>query len=281
MGIFDGKVALVTGAARGQGRSHARALAEEGADVIAIDICSQIDSIQFPLATPADLAETASIVSSMGRRVVAAEADVRDYGALKRVIDQAVEELDGLDTVVANAGICSLGRVEDLTIEEWQDTIDVNLTGVFNTAKASIPHLRKRGAGSSLVFTSSVFGLTAAENTGNYAAAKHGVVGLMKVLALELARESIRVNAVCPASVDTDLIHNPVVQSLYFPEEEHPTREQAAALDGPFAASHALPTPWLDPQDISNAVMFLASDLARFITGVALPVDAGFLIKKL
>jgi SDR family mycofactocin-dependent oxidoreductase len=274
---LEGKVAFITGAARGQGRSHAVRLAEEGADIIAVDIASQIDTVPFPMATPGDLAETVDQVEALDRRIVATQVDARDYDALKAALDDGVAQLGRLDIVSANAGIVSFGRVEELTERAWQDMIDVNLTGVWHTVKAAIPHLRTAGGGS-IVITSSGAGLKGLPNTGHYTAAKHGVVGLMRTLANELAPDMVRVNTVHPGSVDTDMIQNQATYHLFVPAHDggEITREEVLPS---FRATNALPIPWVDPIDVSNAVLFLASDEARYITGVTLPVDAGVLIK--
>ncbi|PJJ55182.1 mycofactocin-coupled SDR family oxidoreductase [Compostimonas suwonensis] len=277
MGRVEGRVAFVTGAARGQGRSHAIRLAQEGADIIAVDICSQIDSVPFPMGTPEDLAETVRQVEALDRRIVATQADTRDFGALQAALDAGVAELGRLDIVAANAGIGSFGPADELPEETWRDVVDTNLTGVWHTAKAAIPHLRAGGRGGSMILTSSAAGLMAYPNMAHYVAAKHGVVGLMRTLALELAPDMIRVNSVHPTSVNTPMIHNPATYALFAPDlsEEERTLETLTAR---FATMNALPIPWVEALDISNAVLFLASDEARYITGVTLPVDAGTLI---
>jgi (+)-trans-carveol dehydrogenase len=276
MGRVEGKVAFITGAARGQGRAHAVRLAEEGADIIAVDICGQIATVPAAMATRDDLDETVSLVKALDRRIVAAEADVRDYAQLAGVLADGVTELGRLDIVCANAGIYSLGQLADLSEEAWQDTIDVNLTGEWHTCKAAIPHLIAGGRGGSMILISSSIGLRAIANLGHYGSAKHGVVGLMRTLALELAPHSIRVNSIHPGCVDTLMIQNPSMYSLLMPDVEAPTRDQVAAV---YQSLNALPVPWAEPRDISNAVLFLASDEARYVTGVALPVDAGVIIK--
>jgi SDR family mycofactocin-dependent oxidoreductase len=270
-------VAFITGAARGQGRSHAIRLAQEGADIIAVDITKQIDSVPYAMATPDDLAETVKQVEALGRRIVAAQADVRDYDALKQALDDGVAELGRLDIVSANAGIFSYGTLAELPEQTWQDMIDTNLTGAWHAAKAAIPHLRAAGGGS-MILTSSTMGLMAIPNLGHYVAAKHGVVGLMRTLALELAPDFIRVNSIHPASVDTDMVHNAAMYALFAPDlpEDQRTRQTLAPR---FQALEVLPIPWVEPADISNAVLFLASDEARYITGITLPVDAGQLLK--
>jgi (+)-trans-carveol dehydrogenase len=276
MGRVEGKVAFITGAARGQGRSHAVRLAEEGADIIAVDICTQIATVPAAMATRDDLDETVSLVKALDRRIVAAEADVRDYAQLAGVLADGVTELGRLDIVCANAGIYSIGQLADLSEEAWQDTIDVNLTGEWHTCKAAIPHLIAGGRGGSMILISSSIGLRAIANLGHYGSAKHGVVGLMRTLALELAPHSIRVNSIHPGCVDTLMIQNPSMYSLLMPDVEEPSRDQVAAV---YQSLNALPVPWAEPRDISNAVLFLASDEARYVTGVALPVDAGVIIK--
>ncbi|MCC9196865.1 mycofactocin-coupled SDR family oxidoreductase [Arthrobacter sp. zg-Y820] len=272
MGRVEGKVAFVTGAARGQGRSHAIRLAQEGADIIAVDICRQMDTVHYPMATAEDLQQTVKDVEALDRRIVAIEADVRDFAALKAAVDEGVAELGRLDIVCGNAGIAGFARAEELSDAEWGDMMDVNLTGVWHTAKAAIPHLKAGGNGGSIILTSSTAGLMGIENSAHYVAAKHGVVGLMRALALELAPDMIRVNTVHPTGVDTDMIQNQVIYKLFAPDLADPTREQIAER---FQPLNVLPIPWVEPVDISNAVLFLASDEARYITGVTLPVDAG------
>ena len=277
-GRVAGKVAFITGAARGQGRSHAIRLAQEGADIIAVDLCGQVDSVPYAMATPADLAETVKEVEALDRRIVATQADVRDYGALKTALDDGVAQLGHLDIVSANAGIFSFGRADVLEEKTWQDMIDVNLTGVWHAAKAAIPHLKAGGQGGSIVLTSSTAGLMPFENMAHYTAAKHGVVGLMRVLAVELAPDFIRANSVHPTSVNTDMIHNAATYELFAPDLA-PEQRTKEVLGERFQTLNTLPIKWVEPRDISNAVLFLASDEARYITGVTLPVDAGSLLK--
>ena len=277
-GRVEGKVAFITGAARGQGRSHALTLAREGADIIAVDITKQIDTVPYPMATPDDLTETVNQVEALGRRIVAAQADVRDYDALKQALDEGVAELGRLDIVSANAGVFGFGTVQELAEQTWRDMIDVNLTGEWHAVKAAIPHLRAGGSGGSIILTSSTMGLKAEPNIGHYNSAKHGVVGLMRTLALELAPDMIRVNALAPTTVNTDMIHNSATYELFAPDLPAAERTREA-LAPRFQDLNALPIPWVEPADISNAVLFLASDEARYITGVALPVDDGQMIK--
>ena len=272
-GRLEGKVAFITGAARGQGRSHAVRLAQEGADIIAVDLCGQIGTVPYPMATPEDLAQTVKAVEALDRRIVATQADVREYGAVKAALDEGVAQLRRLDIVSANAGIFSSGTLEEIEETAWQDMLDVNLTGVWHTAKAAIPHLKAVGGGS-IVLTSSTAGLEAIPHIGHYVAAKHGVVGLMRTLAVELAPYMIRVNSVHPTAVNTDMIHNAAGYELFAPDlpENERTKEVLAPR---FQALNALPIPWVEAVDISNAVLWLASDEARYVTGVTLPVDAG------
>jgi SDR family mycofactocin-dependent oxidoreductase len=275
-GRVEGKVAFITGAARGQGRSHAVRLAQEGADIIAVDLCAQVGSVPYPMATPEDLANTVKEVEALDRRIVAARADVRDYAGLKLALDDGVAQLGRLDIVCSNAGICSFGAAAELDETTWQDMIDINLTGMWHACKAAIPHLIVGGRGGSIVITSSDAGLKAYQNLAHYVSAKHGVVGLMRTLALELAPHLIRVNSLHPSTVNTDMIQNEATYRLFRPDLQNPGPQELAQAG---VSINALPIPWLEPVDISNAVLFLASDEARYITGVTLPVDAGFLVK--
>jgi len=275
MGRVEGKVAFITGAARGQGRSHAIRLAQEGADIVAVDLCAQVESVAYPMATPKDLEETVAEVEALGRRIVAEQADVRDYAQLSRVLNEAVATLGRLDIVCANAGIYSQGVMADLPEQKWCDMIDINLTGVWHTCKAAIPHLVAAGGGC-MILTSSAVALRPSINIGHYGAAKHGVVGLTRTLALELAKDMIRVNSVHPTGVDTLMIQNDAMYRQLAPGVEHPTKEDLATV---LRSLNVLPIPWVEAIDVSNAVLFLASDEARYVTGVALPVDAGMALK--
>jgi (+)-trans-carveol dehydrogenase len=276
-GRVEGKVAFITGAARGQGRAHAVRLAQEGADIIAIDICKQIDSVQIPLATPEDLAETADLVKGHNRRIYTAEVDVRDYDALKAAVDAGVEQMGRLDIIVANAGIGNGGATLDKTSEgDWTDMIDVNLGGVWKTVKAGVPHILAGGRGGSIILTSSVGGLKAYPHTGHYVAAKHGVVGLMRTFAVELGAQNIRVNSVHPTNVNTPLFMNDGTMKLFRPDLENPGPEDMKVVG---QLMHTLPIGWVEPEDIANAVLFLASDEARYVTGVTLPIDGGSCLK--
>jgi (+)-trans-carveol dehydrogenase len=276
-GRLEGKVAFITGAARGQGRAHAVRMAQEGADIIAVDICKQIDSVAIPLSNPEDLAETADLVKGLDRRVYTAEVDVRDFDALKAAVDAGVEEFGRLDIIVANAGIGNGGQTLDKTSEpDWDDMIAVNLSGVWKTVKAGVPHIQAGGRGGSIILTSSVGGLKAYPHTGHYVAAKHGVVGLMRTFAVELGAQNIRVNSVHPTNVNTPLFMNEPTMKLFRPDLENPGPEDMKVIG---QLMHTLPIGWVEPEDIANAVLFLASDEARFITGVTLPVDGGSCLK--
>lgn len=273
MGRLEGKVAFITGAARGQGRSHAVALAREGADIIAIDLLAPIAGTLYEPSTPADLEETVRLVEALDRRIVARQADVRDQASLDAAVAEGVAAFGGIDIVVANAGILTEPAPgHELSESIWSDMIDTNLSGVWRTLKAAVPHLRDGG---SVILTSSVAGLKAYGNIAHYVAAKHGIVGLMRTFALELAPRRIRVNSVHPTQVDTPMIMNEAEYRIFRPDLEHPTVEDFAKAS---QAVHALPEPWLEPEDISNVVLFLASSDSRGITGVTLPVDLGCLL---
>ena len=270
MGQLDGKVAFITGAARGQGRSHAEALAAEGADIVGIDICAQLDTVAYPMATREDLEETAALVEKQGRRMIAHTADVRDLAAVRAAVDAGLAEFGRLDIVLANAGIMahSLPPYEN-SEQAWKTSIDTMLTGVWNTLQATVSHLISGGRGGSIVITSSAAGLRAqtTERSGGadgYFAAKFGVVGLMKAYAGALGESNIRVNSIHPCGVDT-----PMVVNDFFPNwiAAHP---KTASL-----LVNALPTELVEPADVSNAVLFLVSDAGRYVTGLTMTVDAG------
>jgi SDR family mycofactocin-dependent oxidoreductase len=270
-GPLQGKVAFITGAARGQGRAHAVRLAADGASIIAVDLCDQIASVPYPLATPDDLAATVKLVEDTGSRIVAKQGDVRDRTSLSSALQAGLDEFGRLDIVVANAGIAPMQSGDD----GWHDVIDVNLTGVYNTIKVAIPTMVKQDAGGSIVLISSAAGLAGvgSPDAGSvgYAAAKHGVVGLMRVYANLLARQNIRVNSIHPSGVETPMINNEFTREWL--------AKMAAATDTPGAMGNAMPVEVLQAEDIANAVAWLVSDQARYVTGVTLPVDAGFLNK--
>jgi (+)-trans-carveol dehydrogenase len=277
-GRVEGKVAFITGAARGQGRAHAVRLAQEGADIIAVDICKKIDTVDVIAAsTPEDLAETADLVKGHNRRIVTAEVDVRDYDALKAAVDSGVEQLGRLDIIVANAGIGNGGQTLDKTSEaDWTAMIDINLSGVWKSVKAGVPHILAGGRGGSIILTSSVGGLKAYPHCGHYVAAKHGVVGLMRTFAVELGAQNIRVNSVHPTNVNTPLFMNDDTMKLFRPDLENPGPDDMKVVG---QLMHTLPIGWVEPEDIANAVLFLASDEARYVTGVTLPIDGGSCLK--
>jgi SDR family mycofactocin-dependent oxidoreductase len=271
-GPLTGRVAFITGAARGQGRAHALRLAQDGASIIAVDRCGPIDSVGYPLATHDDLEQTVKLVESLDRQIVGVQADVRDLAALENAVDTALQRLGRIDIVIANAGIAGFGAALELSERDWQEMIDINLTGAWKTVRAAVPAIIERGEGGTVVLTSSVAGLMAFPGIAHYVAAKHGVVGLMKALAVELAPHRIRVNSVHPTHVDTPMIHNPLTWQLFSPGAANPSRDSMAA---PMQAMHGLPISWVDPGDIANAAAWLVSDEARYVTGVALPVDGG------
>jgi SDR family mycofactocin-dependent oxidoreductase len=277
MGTLDGKVAFISGIARGQGRSHALRLAGEGADIIGVDICQDIGSMDYPNATPADLAETTKLIEQLDRRVITSEADVRDFDAVRHAIDSGVAELGRLDIVLSNAGIVRLHADTDYPEQLWQDIVGTNLTGGFHVVNAAVPHLIAGGRGGVIVFTGSTAGVRPVANPGvgplAYTASKWGLVGVCKQLAATLAEHSIRVNIVHPTGVASGMTMNAAMAEL---------AEQAMAggdANGMAAMQNALPVQILQPADISDAIAFLVSDQAKWITGVSLPVDAGFSIR--
>jgi SDR family mycofactocin-dependent oxidoreductase len=276
MGKLDGKVAVVTGAARGQGRSHAVRLAEEGADVIAIDICAQIDTVPYELSTEDDLAHTAKLVEELGRRVVAVKGDVRSRADMDIAVAAGIAELGRLDIVVANAGIWSNAPFVDMTDQMYHDMIDVQMHGPYNLCKAAVPYMIEQGSGGSVIIISSTAGMRGFPAQVHYNMGKHAVVGLMRTLANELAPHFIRANTIHPSSVDTKMIQNEAIWSAFAPGVENPT---FADFGDTFTAMNLLPIPWMEPVDISHAVAWLASDESRYVTGVTLPVDAGYLAK--
>jgi SDR family mycofactocin-dependent oxidoreductase len=259
---FEGQVVFVTGAARGQGRAEAVRFAAEGADVVALDICADLPTTAYPGATPDDLAETVRLVEKLGRQVLAHQVDVRDFDGVRRALEESVGELGRLDVVVANAGMTTAARAWEIELEHWQATIDINLTGAFHTAKAAIPIMLEQGTGGAIVFTSSVAGLRGLPLIADYVAAKHGVTGLAKALANELAPHRIRVNSVHPHGVNTDLV--PGIRAMV---------EADPWLAGFYQGT--LPDQMSEVEDIAAAVAWLASNEARHVTGIQLPVDLG------
>ncbi len=263
-GRVAGKVALVTGAARGQGRSHAVRLAAEGADIVAVDVCAPIDHVHYALATPDDLATTSRLVEEAGGRVFSAAVDVRDQTALAEAVSAGADALGGLDIAVANAGVCSIQRWDEVTPELWDTVIGINLTGVWNTCTTAIPHLLARGGGS-MILVSSTAGLKGQPFLTPYVASKHGMVGIMRSLANELASRHIRVNSLHPTGVDTPMLNG--MTGL--------TERIEASPDVGSIFLNSLPVDLVRAEDVSHAVLFLASDEARYVTGLTMTVDAG------
>jgi SDR family mycofactocin-dependent oxidoreductase len=271
-GRLTDKVALITGAARGIGRAQAVRFAQEGADIVALDVCGPVETVVIPHSTPADLEQTAAVVAATGARVHTEIVDVRDLAGVQAATDRGVERFGGLDVVCATAGITSRGLAVDLDEDTWCTMLDVNLTGVWHTCRAGAPHLIERGAGA-MVLTNSIAGLRGLVGVAHYTAAKHGVVGLMRSLANELAPHNVRVNCVHPTNVDTPMIQNDSVSSAFRPDlGRPPTRAEFAEAA---EAMNMLAVPWIDPVDVANAALFLVSDEARYITAIVLPVDAG------
>jgi len=277
MGTLTGKVAFISGIARGQGRSHALRLAGEGADIIGIDICRDIDTMDYPNAAPADLAETTKLIEQLGRRAVTSEADVRDLAAVKRAVDDGVAELGRLDIVLSNAGIVRLHPDAEDPARLWQDIVGTNMTGGFHVVTAAVPHLIAGGRGGVIILTGSTAGVRPVANPGvgalAYTASKWGLVGMCKQLAATLAEHSIRVNIVHPTGVASGMTMNAAMAEL---AEQAMSSGDARGLA---AMQNAMPVQILQPEDISDAVAFLVSDQAKWITGVSLPVDAGFSVR--
>ena len=277
MSRLDGKTALITGAARGQGRSHARVLAEAGASIIAIDACAPSPAVSYGMPTADELKQTAALVEEAGGKVHYAVADTRDAQALADAVAAGVRELGGLDIVVANAGIYPFGyRAHEMPAADWEAVVGVNLTGTWQTCKIATPYLLESTRGAAIVIVGSTAGINGAPRSSAYAVTKHGLKGLMTTLALELGPYNIRVNSVIPTAVDTPMCMNEKVYRAFLPDIEDPTEAQIREA---FQRVHVLPTPWIEPEDVSRAVVFLTSDDARFITGTELKVDAGYTIK--
>lgn len=274
MGRVEGKVAFVTGVARGQGRAHAVRLAEEGADIIGVDVLQNVATMSYSMATPDDLEETRMLVETTGRRALLSHADVRDHEALRRVLSTAVADLGRLDIVCANAGVSPPGSpLWTISPQQWRDVIDINLTGVFNTLAVAVPPMAEAGNGGSIIVTASGAALRSAGNLGDYNASKHAVVGLAQTLANEVASIGIRVNVIAPGTVGTPMVTaNAAQYKVFRPDLEEPTLEDCIVG---YRMINPMGNPWVDVEDISNAVLFLASNEARFITGTVMPVDQG------
>ena len=277
MGRLDGKVVLISGVARSQGRSHALRFAEEGADVIGFDVLDEIKGSASGPATQADMDETVRQVEALDRRIIATKADVRDWAGVKAAVDDGVAQLGRLDVVLGNAGVFTVPSLaEDMEDDIFMDTLNINVAGVWRTAKAAIPHLKNNANGGSIIMTSSVAGLSGIANFAHYVASKHALVGLMRTLALELAPSQIRVNTVHPGTVNTVMVMNDVLARVFRPDLENPTADDVIAVA---QQMNPMGADMLEPYDISNAMVFLASDEARYITGVTLPVDAGSMVQ--
>lgn len=276
MGRVEGKVAFITGAARGQGRSHAVKLASEGANIIAVDLCADIDNAPYPMGTKAELDETVRLVEKTGGKTLARVADVRDFEALSAVVDEGVDLFGRLDIILANAGIVSYGALAEMDVDVWQQMIDINLTGVWKTVRAGAHHIIEAGNGGSIILTASTAGIRSYNSIGHYVAAKHGVTGLAKALANELGQYNIRVNSLHPTNVNTPMLVNPGTLKMFRPDLDDPQVEDTLES---FASVHLLDVPWVEPDDVSNAVLYLVSDEGRFVTGAQFTLDAGMLQK--
>ncbi|WP_219413748.1 mycofactocin-coupled SDR family oxidoreductase [Pseudonocardia nigra] len=277
MSRLKGKVALVTGAARGQGRSHVLRLASEGVHIIAIDRCASYDTVPYPMATPADLKNVAEEARALGVQVVSHQTDITNRAELTAAVDDARAQLGPIEIVVANAGIIQWGKkFWEWDDQSWDDTMDVNLRGAWHTCAAVAPSMIEAGRGGSIIVTASVAGLEASPGLLPYTVAKHGVIGLVRCMAAELGEYSIRVNAIAPSTVDTDMINNPSLFNLFRPDLEEPTREDTVEI---FRSLVVLPRPWLEASEVSDMVAYLASDSARSITGTTIPIDLGKALK--
>ena len=272
MGKLDGKVALITGGARGQGRSHAITFAREGADIVVCDLAAQIETVPYTMSDPDDLSETVKLVEEQDRRCVAMQADVRDTAQVKSVVDRAIAEFGQVDILIANAGIVAPVPLIDISDQAWSDMVETDLTGVFKSIRAVAPYMIERRSGR-IIATSSMVGKTGVPGLAHYVAAKWGVIGLVKSAALEFGQYGITVNAVCPTNVDTPMIQNPAMYSLFAPDIQNPTRDDV--VPG-FTSLNALPIPWVQVQDISEGMLYLAAESGRYVTGETLTIAAGW-----
>lgn len=272
MGKLDGKVALITGGARGQGRSHAVTFAREGADIVICDLAAQIGTVPYTMSNTDDLNETVKLVEEQDRRCIAMRADVRDTAQIRSVVDTALAEFGQLDILIANAGIVAPVPLVDISDQAWSDMVETDLTGVFKSIRAVAPHMIERRSGR-IIATSSMVGKTGVPGLAHYVAAKWGVIGLVKSAALEFGQYGITVNAVCPTNVDTNMIQNPAMYALFAPDIKNPTREDV--IPG-FTSLNALPVPWVQVQDISEGMLYLAAESGRYVTGETLTIAAGW-----
>ncbi|GAA3071338.1 mycofactocin-coupled SDR family oxidoreductase [Pseudonocardia yunnanensis] len=273
MGRLDGKIAFITGAARGQGRSHAVRFAEEGADIIAFDICNQVETAPYPMSTPNDLTYTVELVESLNRRIIARQGDTRDGARIQEVVDEGLAKFGAIDIAVANAGIAGVGCLWELDERSWRDVVEINLSGTWKTMKAVAPAMIERRQGS-IIVTGSTGSIAALPRLGHYTAAKHGVIGLVKAFAVELAPYRVRANAVNPGNVNSPMINNLAARAAFTGSADITAEQFSAAMQ----ANNALPVPWVEVRDVSNAMLYLASDESRFVTGTQHVVDAGSLL---
>ena len=271
MGVVEGRIALVTGAARGQGRAHAIALANEGADLIVTDLCADIGTVPYPLGTAAELAETVAMVEATGQRCLSMPADIRDTAGIGLVVEAGIEAFGRIDICVANAGVTGYGKFHELDDDTWNDMIDVDLTGTFKTIRAVLPHMLERRYGR-IIATSSMAGRMGNANLAHYVAAKWGVIGMVKSLAMEVANKGITVNAIAPAAVDTAMLHNEAMYKLFCPDMDAPTREDVTPR---YQAMNRLGVAWMAPEEVSRAVLFVAADAASSMTGQVIEVSLG------
>jgi len=271
MGAVEGRVALVTGAARGQGRAHAIALAAEGADIVVTDLCADIATVPYALGTAAELAETVALVEATGQRCLSMPADIRDTAGIGLVVEAGVEAFGQIDICVANAGVTGYGKFHELDDDTWNDMIDVDLTGTFKTIRAVLPHMLDRRYGR-IIATSSMAGRMGNANLAHYVAAKWGVIGMVKSLAMEVANKGITVNAIAPAAVDTPMLHNDAMYKLFCPDMDAPTREDVTPR---YQAMNRLGVAWMVPEEVSRAVLFVAADAASSMTGQVIEVSLG------